>query len=357
MTFHVFVDLTASPGNSKLGLRMTTLHEEPSSRQTLTEEVEDSYSETDENDDSDSIAQQQPQPKSKFPISKTMGSLRDVGSSNFNTSSTGTANAPTSVINSVAAKQTAGTPSMTSSTSSGYGSQAVSYTNLTNDDTLSLRSMSVDDTPGKWMPPMFFYFRFYATFSPLAPTDSDRNGSSPPKNQTQSIMTPYTPSNGQKRFNPFMKDIPTPSTDPQPTTISTNNHKTDTIAQQNDENKNIIAIDDTNQNPLSADSETNANRRKKVSSTAAVTAPRKAEADSTTDMITSQMTNSSNSDADSTEMTISQTEVSMPDWVVVGESVLIRPYNTSGVISFIGQTHFQVKKPPVRPIQFEMTKF
>lgn len=31
-----------------------------------------------------------------------------------------------------------------------------------------------------------------------------------------------------------------------------------------------------------------------------------------------------------------------PDWVVVGESVLIRPYNTSGVIGFVGPTHFQV---------------
>lgn len=33
----------------------------------------------------------------------------------------------------------------------------------------------------------------------------------------------------------------------------------------------------------------------------------------------------------------------IPDWVVIGESVLIRPYNTSGVVSFIGPTHFQVK--------------
>lgn len=128
---------------------MTTLHEEPSSRPTLIEEVEDSYSETDENDDSEGIAQQQPPPKSKFPMSKTMGSLHDIGSSNFNASITGTTNAPANVTNSVAVKQTAGTPSMTSSTSSGYGSQAVSYTNLTNDDTLSLHSMSVDDTPGE----------------------------------------------------------------------------------------------------------------------------------------------------------------------------------------------------------------
>lgn len=33
----------------------------------------------------------------------------------------------------------------------------------------------------------------------------------------------------------------------------------------------------------------------------------------------------------------------VPDWVMVGESILIRPYNTSGVISFIGPTHFQVR--------------
>jgi kinesin family member 13 len=29
-----------------------------------------------------------------------------------------------------------------------------------------------------------------------------------------------------------------------------------------------------------------------------------------------------------------------PDWVVVGESVLVRPYNWSGVVSFIGTTQF-----------------
>jgi hypothetical protein len=31
-----------------------------------------------------------------------------------------------------------------------------------------------------------------------------------------------------------------------------------------------------------------------------------------------------------------------PEWVIVGESVLIRPYNTSGVIGFVGPTNFQV---------------
>ncbi|TMW40356.1 hypothetical protein DOY81_014563, partial [Sarcophaga bullata] len=29
-------------------------------------------------------------------------------------------------------------------------------------------------------------------------------------------------------------------------------------------------------------------------------------------------------------------DVTLPEWVVVGESVLIRPYNTSGIISYVG---------------------
>lgn len=33
-------------------------------------------------------------------------------------------------------------------------------------------------------------------------------------------------------------------------------------------------------------------------------------------------------------------DIPLPDWVVVGESVLIRPYNSSGVVAYIGATDF-----------------
>lgn len=33
-------------------------------------------------------------------------------------------------------------------------------------------------------------------------------------------------------------------------------------------------------------------------------------------------------------------DVAVPDWVTIGESVLIRPYNSSGVVAFIGETEF-----------------
>lgn len=33
-------------------------------------------------------------------------------------------------------------------------------------------------------------------------------------------------------------------------------------------------------------------------------------------------------------------EAAVPEWVIVGESVQIRPYNTSGVVAFLGPTEF-----------------
>lgn len=33
-------------------------------------------------------------------------------------------------------------------------------------------------------------------------------------------------------------------------------------------------------------------------------------------------------------------ETPLPDWVIVGESVLVRPYSYSGVIAYVGPTEF-----------------
>lgn len=107
---------------------MTTLHEEPSSRHTLTEEVEDNYSDSEFNQYHDDSVVAKPPLKSRFPTSKTMSSLRDIGN-NFQTINISTNNANSAAKNqrqnvtNTIAKQIVGTPSMTSSTSSGYGSQ------------------------------------------------------------------------------------------------------------------------------------------------------------------------------------------------------------------------------------------
>lgn len=37
---------------------------------------------------------------------------------------------------------------------------------------------------------------------------------------------------------------------------------------------------------------------------------------------------------------LTRMESLLPDWVVVGESVLVRPYSYSGVIAYVGSTEF-----------------
>lgn len=108
---------------------MTTLHEEPTSRHTLTEEVEENYSDSELNQ-FDESAVRKPPLKSRFPTSKTMGSLRDIGNSyqSMGISTSIISNVTKNVRKSAANapnKPATGTPSMTSSTSSGYGSQVI----------------------------------------------------------------------------------------------------------------------------------------------------------------------------------------------------------------------------------------
>lgn len=123
-----FLSILASPATAKLGLRMTTLHEEPSTRQTLHEEVDENYSDSELTQYLDDAAVKPPI-RSKFPMSKTMGSLRDIGN-NFQTMSSvrnhanvTTKNLRKNVTNVINKHTTSGTSSLTSSTSSGYGSQ------------------------------------------------------------------------------------------------------------------------------------------------------------------------------------------------------------------------------------------
>uniref|UniRef100_A0A069DXT9 Putative kinesin-like protein n=1 Tax=Panstrongylus megistus TaxID=65343 RepID=A0A069DXT9_9HEMI len=140
----------ASP-NTKLGLRMTTLHEEQTNVFPHHEDGDDLIEEEDEDEDEENsknnennctitnnnvtshtmqFSEYEPlqmeadrikRQTKVLPSSRTLDSLVELQSTK------------------------GGTPS--TSSSSGYGSQAVSSSNLTNDDCLSLRSISVDETP------------------------------------------------------------------------------------------------------------------------------------------------------------------------------------------------------------------
>lgn len=251
--------------------------------------------------------------KGRISASKTMDSLVDysnagpmfsvntvnstfLNNQNVNLSQTGgsgTTSIPPSGTTNSLLKNVIGTPSMSSSTSSGYGSQAVSLGNLTNDDALSLRSMSVDETP-----------------------DLDRSSSaSPPAKSSggkaDQVTTPYTPSGTQKRFNPFMKDMES-STSSTSTLVKTpltptKNHP---LAEENSDEAEEPTV---SQQPPEPSAAVNEYHEEEVENN------------------------------NSAEM-VNKNEAPLPDWVVLGESVLIRPTNSSGVISFIGPTHFQVRE-------------
>ncbi|XP_017865388.1 PREDICTED: kinesin-like protein KIF13A isoform X4 [Drosophila arizonae] len=373
-----------SPATSKLlGMRMTTLHEEPlGGHRSLDEEPEDSYSDSEYAAEYEQERQQNKSlaTRSRLTASKTMDSFMDVSSHSSQSylSYTSSANANMKHLTGLT------TLSMSSSTSSGYGSQAVSCNNLSNEDITSMRSMSIDETP-----------------------DFERNNSNSPPNR-------------QPRVNPFLKDMPKAKTHEietrklqqvatHPLELPKENAQSDEECEQQLQanNNNVdngkvsqeqqqLVVEQQPEMPVDEQITDNQNgnkmeqeaveqqlegdgivkeqlpagkvmRRKKSS-----TQPPSNGGDSSNNNNnnssnsnhTSQVTRNNNLqrasvakmeglgaylDANASLMSSStevedegkDADVTLPEWIVVGESVLIRPYNTSGVISFVGTTHFQ----------------
>lgn len=345
----------ASPAGSKLGLRMTTLHEEPLNQRPLQEEPEDTYSDPEYGDYESYNHEKSTVPnKMRLSSSKTMDSLLEISrTSNVTNFVTTSSSAMTATKIGAAGIIT---PSMSSSSSSGYGSQAVSCTNLTNDDTFSLKSMCIDDTP-----------------------DFDRSTStSPPNKRTDTI---YTPGSGQKRFNPFdkkekentiqnspAKKILTPTKEHPLQDLPKKSKSEFSDDEDYVEENEIITVTDINENNAINDNLSESNNVDKIikqtnevddnQNTKILVGDMLDDMRNNSDKIGDTQTlletsddnklDSHNTDAIESEVSkitdkeSSKTEAPLPDWVTIGESVLIRPYNTSGVISFIGPTHFQV---------------
>uniref|UniRef100_A0A0A1XLP7 Kinesin-like protein KIF13A n=1 Tax=Zeugodacus cucurbitae TaxID=28588 RepID=A0A0A1XLP7_ZEUCU len=452
----------ASPATSKLlGMRMTTLHEEPLGvHRALAEEPEDSYSDSEYTNEFEQEKNQQNSyhTRSRLTASKTMDSFMDVSNHSTNSylSYTSSANANMKHLTGLA------TPSMSSSTSSGYGSQAVSCSNLTNDDIASMRSMSIDETPDYHSnsPP-----NRQARFNPFLKDMPKSNGKQQQlqqpaqtttahsamndeqidSSQTQQKLAPESTNDNNTEANNTNAKLPNNTTttkaqytaanveememdadvvadngDYMANTINdddvvelknNNNGETTTTAaklinnHQNSENNknttntttatatlisNNIATDNQNGNETinhtTATQATTTNatieaeqqqqplegngivrgqlpagkvvRRKKtppqggnVMSSSVISTNNNNGGASRTQLQRASVAQmegilTSSNDRLNVSMTGSmeldaEIEASLPDWVQVSESVLIRPYNTSGVISYIGNTHFQ----------------
>ncbi|XP_030022123.1 kinesin-like protein KIF13B isoform X2 [Manduca sexta] len=183
----------ASPASGKLGLRMTTLHEEPGRRND-----DDSHSEPESAPADDTPRSHRTRSRASsrgfLPASKTLDSLHELACERLPTK-----NSP-------------------SISSSGYGSQAVSSTNLTNDDTLSIRSMSVDDTPD--FDKTMDYTNLTRTKNSMAGLRNEitelRNDINDLKNDivesknelddTTYAKTPVLTPGSRNRINPFLRD-------------------------------------------------------------------------------------------------------------------------------------------------------
>uniref|UniRef100_A0AAG5DCD4 Kinesin motor domain-containing protein n=1 Tax=Anopheles atroparvus TaxID=41427 RepID=A0AAG5DCD4_ANOAO len=368
----------ASPAASKLAQRMTTLHEEPLIKQICYEEEgEDRFSEpdyTDYNDFYDQSMEKKPS-LSKLKSSYTVESFLDIdkrqsttggaittvggaegtkfsGKSKMESSSMGgISSAPVSGGSSGSANGTkyqsnlAGhmTPSMSSSTSSGYGSQAVSCSNLTNDDTYSIRSLSVGETPETMSPSNKMQEQITLSPNAKTPENEDVTVSQTPQASTSvsesTLMTARidgysSPSTTiveiPKRVNPFLKDTNFEIFDDSSSLLNT---ARETIPPQEDQQNE--GVEDLGTDKLSESA---------VSTVSSIAESMTESTQNVNESVESDHNGSQNKQAGEMDTSFTLTpgkQEMMPDWIVVGESVLIRPYNTSGVISFIGATHFQ----------------
>ncbi|XP_076752866.1 kinesin-like protein KIF13A isoform X2 [Xylocopa sonorina] len=354
----------------KLGLRMTTLHEETSNAgNQLTTPVHDEDEEKSDADYSEYDSYQAPaKPVKPLTSSRTLDSLVELQSTKINT------------------------PSMSSS---GYGSEAVSTTNLTSEDSISVKSISVDETPD------MEYRNLLDSKKP------ERMDSSLVEETPEEYMGDVT--NALDKFNAMLNtcneertrknledtgaymdadiDSPVSSTKSDsdantnsshavsnqkkdaPSQVSSNRRKSDMEISQASNSGEDSPLEGTSVVHTKLPPGKVVRRRKASASTGRPTSsqhrasfpmvrPQVSESKAAARLEQSMQPNmpyengnnssseridddvSDKSSAFGSRHDLSRVETPLPDWVVVGESVLVRPYSYSGVIAYVGPTEF-----------------
>ncbi|KAJ8964376.1 hypothetical protein NQ317_003093 [Molorchus minor] len=305
----------ASPANTKLGLRMTTLHEEPikslprkHSFDLLTDETIEEQCEDGHNGQTDihQFQRTKNHVRRNLPTSRTLDSLTEFGPK---------ANTP-------------------SASSSGYGSQAVSVTNLSSDDSMSLKSISVDETPD-------FDTKFLPNdLQPVSEaSDLDKEADAVSSNTDQAEGS----TNNEESSDDVPNSLDSDSTQNQ---IESDRNGSNTIIKSNlspvrvvRRKKQITRSQHSQRASFpqarinSADGRMPGLRRK-------IQDLNLSNEDESMDSSTDRLEDDHESNFGSRPDLTKVNDVPVPDWVVLGESVLIRPYNSSGVVAYIGETEF-----------------
>lgn len=214
-----------------------------------------------------------------------------------------------------------------SATSSGYGSQAVSSTNLSSDDSLSLKSISVDETPD-------FEHRVPLNLDLEAVTETidihDDHYTEPTKEQHKNDE-----SSDEVLANGLENDTnqnPKSDLNESSSVIKTNLPGGRVVRRKKTTSKNQQRSSFPQAKPNLSESRA---ARYLENSLANLSFSHDDGMDSSTDRLEEE-DSTYGSRPDLTKIS----DVPVPEWVVLGESVLIRPYNSSGVVAYIGETEF-----------------
>ncbi|XP_045495500.1 kinesin-like protein KIF13A isoform X4 [Colias croceus] len=366
----------ASPASGKLGLRMTTLHEEPGRRND-----EDSHSEPESAPTDELTTPRSHRTRSRatsrgfLPTSKTLDSLHELACERIPNK-----NSP-------------------SISSSGYGSQAVSSTNLTNDDTLSIRSMSVDDTPD--FDKVMDYTHLSRTKTSMAGLRNEiselrsditdlKNEIVESKNELEDVAfektkTPVLTPGSRNRINPFLRDCEEAMKDDKDSQIldplgaipvethAVVSSQNKTELQVNGESAHDTSFGEAEIESVSSEQSSHGTRSREASSVGESDSPGPDPVVNTSlpaGKVVRRRANNARSaarasypaarkahehaparalrdtPASSTERILhdesSECERShaLPEWMAVGESVQLRLSSSTGVVAYIGPTHF-----------------
>jgi len=218
-----------------------------------------------------------------------------------------------------------GTPSLVSS---GYGSQAASSTNLSSEDSLSIKSISVDETPDTENNLLYDLPKTMAQpqalsmdLSMLSPPDVSINSISPGED-TDHTVTETTPSSANI----------TPSTSVDLADRVTPNEcstKETVVFRRKGSQRNIRNASQRSSCPTSLLSQGEGDSKYILRSCRRSVPEMNSQRDSVDRL--NCLDEGFNHFVDKT---------TLPEWIKVGESIQIRPSNNSGVIAYIGSTEF-----------------
>ncbi|XP_018578799.1 kinesin-like protein KIF13B isoform X2 [Anoplophora glabripennis] len=301
----------ASPANTKLGLRMTTLHEEPTkslprkhSFDLLTDDTIQEQTEEGQNGKTEVhyIQKKKNTARKTLPTSRTLDSLTEY----------------------------APKPNTPSASSSGYGSQAVSITNLSSDDSMSLKSISVDETPDLDLKLYDLQPVSEATdwkeIEVISQHEDQTGGSTNNEESSDDIMNGLDSDTNQNH----------PGSDLTESNIIKTNLSPGRVVRRKKQTRNQHSQRASFPQARLHVSESKAaqNLGKKLKDINFSNEDDNLE--SSTDKLEDDRESNFGSRPDLSKIS----DVPVPDWVVLGESVLIRPYNSSGVVAYIGETDF-----------------